>query len=111
MPRPVSLEQLPSVSAGQVRLTALLLHNLDDFVLALGAAENPDLALRDTEMLCQQSDDCLIRFAFPGRLLNFDYEAIAFLTDLFGPGVGLCLNLDFHSPILPVLPGYVILPV
>ncbi len=53
MPPPVSLEQLPSVSAGQVRLTALLLHNLDDFVLAPEAAENPDLALRDTEMLCQ----------------------------------------------------------
>ena len=52
-PGPISFEQLPSVSAGQVRLTALLLHDLDDLVLAPEAAENPDLAFGNAEMLCQ----------------------------------------------------------
>lgn len=33
--------------------TILFFGNLDDFVTASEAAENPDLAFWDTEMLCQ----------------------------------------------------------
>ncbi len=88
-----------------------IFRNLNDLISALKAAENPDLALRNAEMLCQQFDDCLVGLAFLGRLLDLDYEAIAFLTDFFGPGIGLYLNLDFHLLSLPIFPGYEILPV
>jgi len=92
-------------------LIDLLLRNFDDLVLAPEAAENPDPALGDTEMLCQQFDDCLVGLALSGRLLNSDYEAVAFTTHFFAPGIGLYLNLDFHPPSLPVFLGYEILPI
>ncbi len=89
----------------------LLLRNFDELVLAPEAAENPDPALRNAEMLCQQFDDCLVGFVFPGWFFYPDYEAIAFQANLFGLGIGLYLNLDFHPPSLPVFPGYEILPI
>ena len=92
-------------------LIDLLLRHVDDFLPASKAAENPDLAFGNAEMLCQQFDDCLVGFAFLGWLFNLDYEAIAFLADFFGLGIRLYLNLDSHLPFLPVFPGYEILPV
>ena len=92
-------------------LIDLLLCHLDDFLPASKAAENPDLAFGNAEMLCQQSDDCLVGLALSGRLLNFDYEAIAFPTDLFSSGIGPHPNLDSHLLSVPVFPGYEILPV
>jgi hypothetical protein len=77
-------------------INLLFLCNLDDFVPASGAAENPDLAFGNTEMLRQQFDDRLVGLAFPGRLFDLDYIAITFTTKFFGLGTGLYSNLDFH---------------
>lgn len=59
----------------------LPLCHLDDFVLGSKAAENPHLALRDTKMLGQQLDNCLIGSALPCGFLDFDYEAVCVLAD------------------------------
>ena len=93
------------------RTCTLLFCNLNNLISASEAADNPDLAVGNAEMLCQQLDDCLVGLAFLGRFLDFDYKAIAFLAKLFGLRTGLYLNLDFHPPILPIFPGYEILPV
>jgi len=78
-------------------LTSLLFfRNLDDFIPASEAAENPHLASGDMEMLCQQFDDCLVGLAFLGRLFDLDYKAILFTTKLFSLRIGLHLNLNFH---------------
>ncbi len=74
----------------------LLFHDLDDFIPASEASENPDLAFGNTEMLRQQFDDRLVGLAFPGRLFDLDYIAITFTTQFFGLGTGLYFNLDFH---------------
>ena len=94
------------MSTAQCHLGALHSRNFNGFVSTSGATENLDLAPRNAKMVCQQVDDCLVGPAFPGRLLDLDYEAIAFLTDSLGPGVGLNLNLDFHSLSLPIFPDY-----
>ena len=92
-------------------LINLLLRHLDDLIPASKAAENLDPALRNAEMLCQQFDDCLVGFVFPGWFSNPNYEAVAFPTHFFAPGIGFYLNPDFHPPSLPVFPGYEVLPV
>lgn len=74
----------------------LLFCNLDDFIPASKAAENPDPALGNAEMLCQQFDDCLVGLALPGWLFDLDCKAIPFLANFLGLGIGLHLNLNFH---------------
>ena len=77
-------------------ISLLLVGNLDGFGPASKPAENPDFAPGDAEMLCEQFDDCLVGPALPGWLLDPDYIAITFLTDLFSSGIGLHLNLNLH---------------
>jgi hypothetical protein len=43
----------PCVIAGRFCADYLPLHNLSDFISAPEATENPDLVLRNAEMLCQ----------------------------------------------------------
>jgi hypothetical protein len=43
----------PCVSAGRFYADYLPFRNLNDFISAPEAAENPDLTLRNAEMLCQ----------------------------------------------------------
>lgn len=92
---------MPARGKSTMNLVDLLLSYLDDFVPAVKTAENPDLALRDVKMLCEQFDDRQVGFAFPGRLFYSDYVTIAFRTDLFGSGIGLYLNLDSHLLSVP----------
>ena len=86
-------------------IKALAFLNLDHFISASKAAENPDPALGNAEMLRQQFNDCLVGLAFPGRLFDFSYEAIAFLAELFSPGIGLYLNPDFRPTPFPIYGG------
>jgi len=87
---------MPVRGKSTVTVVDLLLRYIDDFVPASEAAENPDLALGDVKMLCQQFDDCQIGPALPGWLLDLDCKAIPFLANFLGLRIGLHLNLNFH---------------
>ncbi len=61
---------------------ALPSHNLDNLILVSQAAQNLDLALRDTKMLGQQLDYCTIGLALLWGLLDFHHKAAPHLADL-----------------------------
>ena len=58
-------------------------NNLNDFIPALESARDPDLILGNAEMLCQQSDRCIVGSAFLGWLFDFDHKVISILSNFF----------------------------